>query len=81
MKLDKLTNPKLREFRPPCISYPEACEIAGVKSLSNLISRRDDAPKPRLIKHSSKTSGQVTWYSRPEMLSWLKKMREIGELK
>ena len=64
--------------RPPCISYKEACELAGCASLSRQLSIREDAPK-KVISHNTNCS-KTTWYSKPEMVAWIKKLKEEGVL-
>ena len=63
---------------PPCISYKEACDLAGKGSLSQLLSIREDAPK-KVISNNTNSS-RTTWYPKPEMVAWIKKLKEEGVL-
>lgn len=81
MRLDKWNRSSPKTHRHPCISFREACELAGVESLRTLMRHQEDAPKPMITTRARNSGQQNTWYSKPEMVAWINKMKEIGKLK
>lgn len=65
--------------RGPCITYREACDLAGVKSLARLLAR-DDAPKAALSTHGRLRAGRNSHYSKREMAAWVNKLKAEGTL-